>query len=308
VTDRLRSWQLSLLVISACVLAVFGVTYVYHRQSESPEWLFRRLPSAGAIVAGIDVKALRQAGVLDELAGGGLAQERDYLHFVDQTGFDYRTDLDYVALAWTKERRDILARGRFEWSLLTGFATSRAGRCTHLFCEIDGSVPGRKISFFPAASDVLAVSVGPQPGGAWVLIEEQEDGPRVPMRQDPIWLSMGPEWFEQNESYPAGLRSFFSALGGANRISVALAVSPAGVELKLDAECHSAEAASAIHQRLSEATALLRSMISRQGFSANPNDLSGVLASGKFDINGLTVHGRWPLTRAFLSGLLNGTV
>lgn len=307
-TDRLRSWQLSLLLITICVLVVAGVTYWLRHQSAKQEWLFRRLPSDGTLIAGIDVKALRQSGILDELAGRGLAQENDYLRFVDQTGFDYRTDLDYVAIAWTAERRDIFARGRFEWSLLSGFATTRAGRCNHMFCEVDGSVPGRKISFFPAAHDVLALSVSPQPGGAWTLIEENEGAANIRVLPDPIWMTMGPEWLEQYESYPAGLRSFFSALRGANRVYLAFGVSPAGVQLKLDAECLSAGNAAAIHERLTQATALLRSMIGRQGFSPNPNDLSGVLSSGQFELRGLTVHGRWPLTRQFLSNLAGGSI
>jgi hypothetical protein len=304
---RLRLWQLSLLLIAACALVVGSVGYFYWRSTESNEWLFRRLPAQGALIAGVDVKALRESGFLDALAGG-ITEEADYTRFVSETGFDYRRDLDYVAIAWTSDRRDILARGRFDWRLLSEYALSRSGSCRNMFCEVEGSVATRKISFFPAARNVMGVSVGRESGGVWALTEEKPSPRLGTVRSEPVWISMGPEWLESSQYYPAGLRAFLSALGGASRITFALDSAGTANELRLEAACDSPGKAGMIHQRLSEATSLLRSMIARQGLAANPNDLSGVLSSGAFELKDSTVHGRWTLTREFLSKLAGGAL
>ena len=52
------------------------------------------LPADRATLVYIDTDALRKSGLLDLLAGSKAAEEADYRKFVEQTGFDYRTDLD----------------------------------------------------------------------------------------------------------------------------------------------------------------------------------------------------------------------
>ena len=63
------------------------------------------------------------------LAGSQGAEEADYKKFVEQTGFDYRTDLDAVAAGFRDGDEYFAVQGRFKWNQLAGYAQSHQGKC-----------------------------------------------------------------------------------------------------------------------------------------------------------------------------------
>ena len=97
---RIQPWQLAAIVILLCG----SILWFAHWRSTSRPYgaaeLIQCLPPEQATHMFIDVAALRSSGILDLLAGSRAAEEADYKKFVDQTGFDYRTDLDAVAGAF----------------------------------------------------------------------------------------------------------------------------------------------------------------------------------------------------------------
>jgi hypothetical protein len=73
------------------------------------------LPTADAMVASIDVGAIRKAGLLSVFTPKPQTEEAEYLNFVQSTGFDYEKDLDNVAAAFTHDAIYFIVRGRFDW-------------------------------------------------------------------------------------------------------------------------------------------------------------------------------------------------
>ena len=65
----------------------------------------------------IDTGLLRQSGLLELVAGSKAVEEPDYRKFVDQTGFDYRRDLDAVAAAFVDNHVQFLKWGRSMYPL-----------------------------------------------------------------------------------------------------------------------------------------------------------------------------------------------
>src|SRR4051794_33065386 len=96
---RLPSW-----LISAAGTAVFAalliVAYFRPARDFDAASMIASLPPDQATHVFIAVNTLREAGVLNLIAGSKGEEETDYRRFVEQTGFDYRTDLDAVAAAF----------------------------------------------------------------------------------------------------------------------------------------------------------------------------------------------------------------
>jgi hypothetical protein len=49
---------------------------------------------------------------------------------------------------------------------------------------------------------------------------------------------------------------------------------------------------------------MFRKLLARENQKPNPADLSGLLASGEFSSDGLTVKGKWPLSKLLLTSML----
>ncbi|MBN8732495.1 MAG: hypothetical protein J0L64_18270 [Acidobacteria bacterium] len=304
----LRLWQLVLLMLAGCGL-VLGV--LYHRQSRSITnlgQLLARLPSDRAVVAALDVKSLRTAGVLDLIAGARSVEELDYQNFVRETGFDYREDLDYVAAAFDSEHKYFLLKGRFNWTQLNRYAKAKGGTCVNGFCSVRGSMPTKNISFFPASTDVLALAVGYAPRAAYTMMpsDRPENGIEIPSA--PFWVTLPGPLLSANETLPDGVKAFASALAGAERVTVAVDAGATGFSANLRAECPGAKQAEEVRDRLRSLTEVLTKMIQRSGQKPNPEDLSGVLTSGQFEAQGAAVTGKWPIPRALLEAVSAGTL
>lgn len=265
------------------------------------------LPPNQATHLYIDVDALRRAGIVDLLAGPKTSEEPDYRAFVDQTGFDYRTDLDAVAAAFNGGDVYFAVRGRFAWKQLANYAAAQGGHCRNTICEMPGSTPEHSISFYPLTSDILALAVSKEPRGVTMIGPAQwRKPPQLP--PDPIWISAPAYVFSDTGSLPAGTRSFFRPLAQAQ--SVTFAAGPQGqrLEVRLEATCNSPGQAADLVKQYTQATLLLNNMLQRDHMKPNPNDLSGVLSAGVFDQKDQRVIGRWPIERGFIEALLSGKV
>ena len=304
---RFRPWQLALLVVVLCGAAIAVVYWMRTAAPYDAERLLSMLPRDKATLVYIDVGALRKDGLLDLVAGSKAAEEPDYRNFVEQAGFDYRTDLDAVAAAFVDTRVYCTLRGRFQWNKLTAYAESQGGECHASVCGMRGSTPERNISFSRVTPEVLAlaVSVDPRavssigPGGQKV---------QLPMPMDPVWISVPAAAFNRLDAFPDGTRSFLSPLARAEKVTFAAGPQGDRLQLRLEVACTSAEAAAELVKQLTGVTSLLKSMIERQHMTPNPRDLSGVLVAGSFQQRQATVIGTWPLERGFVEALASGQI
>ena len=128
-----------------------------------------RLPDANAVTLHIDLAAIRKAGMGELLTGTPVAEEPDYLRFVSESGFDWKTDLDTVTATRTGADWYCFARGQFDMDKLRNFALSRGGMCRNGVCEVAGATPGRLISFYPVSSRMLALASSTTPMAIYLV-------------------------------------------------------------------------------------------------------------------------------------------
>ena len=207
---RFQPWQLALLVIVLCAAGLIVTQRHYASRVIGATDLVQYLPPDQAVHAYVDVNLLRSAGLLDLLAGSKAAEEPDYRRFIDQTGFDYRTDLDAVAAAFVHGDTYIVARGRFQWKRLNDYAREQGGNCRNIDCTMPASTPGRHISFYPIRSSILALAVSKEERGIDMIGPKQwHNPPNLP--PDPVWISAPSYMFGDTESLPAGNSKLLSS-------------------------------------------------------------------------------------------------
>ncbi|MSV34675.1 MAG: hypothetical protein EXQ47_03645 [Bryobacterales bacterium] len=304
---RFKPWQLAGAVILLCIAAVAAVRWVRQSRPYDAAGLLAALPSARATLLYIDTGLLRASGMLDLIAGSKAAEETDYRQFVEQTGFDYRTDLDAVAAAFVNGSVYITLRGRFQWKQLTGYAEAQGGECHYSVCTMPGSSLERKISFFPLTNTVLALAVSPQPRAViHISPENQKVSAMAPA--EPVWMSFPPSAFGNLNAFPAGTRSFISPLTSARWVTFAAGPKGDRLELRVEVACPSAAAAEDLAKQLEGTTELLKRMIQRDNLTPNPRDLSGVLVAGTFQHKHDLVIGSWPVERGFVEALAAGQI
>ncbi|MGD0348685.1 MAG: hypothetical protein ABSA85_18145, partial [Terracidiphilus sp.] len=161
-----RAALLIIMIATVCGLAVWGVARLrYHSLRTTADWL-QRLPTRDSVVFYIDFAALRQAGVLQKMAGSKVAEEPEYKVFVMKTEFDYARDLDAVLACFTPRAKYLVAEGRFDWSSLQSYAREQGGACRDALCRMSGSTPERKISFFPLRPNLMGLAVSPDDSAA----------------------------------------------------------------------------------------------------------------------------------------------
>lgn len=178
---RLQPWQLALVVVLVCTSAVGFLYWRRASRSFSAADLIQYLPSDQAALVYIDTASLRSSGVLQTLAGSKAAEEPDYRRFVEQTGFDYRTDLDAVAAAFLRGDVYFVLRGRFDGKRLNAYAQAEGGACRNGVCNLPGSSPERHISFYLVKSGILALAVAKQDNGTdAIAFHKWAEPPRLP--------------------------------------------------------------------------------------------------------------------------------
>ncbi len=298
---RLRPWQFAALVIAVCAITIGSIYYYQSREKPLAE-LMRHLPPRDGITVYINLRALRDSGILERISGSSVTQEPEYRAFVQQTGFDYRQDLDSVLARFTPKVNYVLLTGRFHWRDLTEYAANSQGRCQGGYCQMAGSEPDRKISFLAVNSRILGLAVSASPGSAFDLTSK-----RPPLAEPPppapFWMRFSPSILRSNEKFPAGTRLFAKALGDADKVTLSIDLEGEQLVAKLEARAHSSLAAQSLLNQMTGLTELMKAYIARSGQKPNPADLSGVITGGTFTRQESVVRGRWPLDWAFIDAL-----
>jgi hypothetical protein len=306
VLRRFRPWQLAIVVVALCVAAVAVARWWRVSLPYDAARLVAALPTERATVVYLDTEQLRRSGMLALLAGSKAAEEPDYLKFVNDTGFDYRTDLDALAATFVDGRFYATLRGRFRWEQLTAYAESQGGECHYSVCTMLGSTADRNISFYPLKSDVLALAVSSNPRAVTSIGSGGRS--QMPVPRDPFWISVPAAVFNRPEAFPAGTRAFLSPLAHAEKVTFAAGPQGDHLQLRLEVVCATPEAAAELATQFSSVTGLLNSMIVREHMTPNPRDLSGVLVAGTFEQHQSTVIGTWPVERGFVEALASGQI
>jgi hypothetical protein len=304
VRTRLQPWQLALLVIALCAAALLFTRWRTGRELTARN-LVQYLPPDRSVHVYIDIAALRGGGLIDLLAGSKAEEEPDYRRFVEQTGFDYRSDLDAVAAAFLGSDVYMVLRGHFDWKRLKEYALAQGGECRNAVCSMPGSAPERNISYYPIRSDVLGLAVAREQQGTNMIGPEQWKNP-PPLPPEPVWISAPSYMFTDVSGLPAGTHSFLSPLAQAQEVTFAIGPQGPRFQIRAEAVCASPQAAADLANQLTSTTDLLRKMIAREHMTPNPRDLSGVLVGGSFEHQDRKVTGVWPVERGAIEALAAG--
>src|SRR5271168_4914419 len=255
-----------------CAAVIGGVYYARGRSLMGPEELAAHLPMKDAMLVYIDGAAIRRSGLMSLVAGSKAAEELEYQQFVDQTLFDYRTDLDAVAAAIQGQNIYFLLRGRFHWRNLMDYATKQGGTCHNGFCSVAGSRPTRFISFYPVRSDLMAMAISDDNTAAYEL-KPQNTKLTISLPHEPVWILIPASVLEKPDALPEAMRPFAPVLKSAEEVLFSLGPLPSGMDLGLRVSCKDANSASTLLVDLEKTTASLRQMHSRQTGKAAPDDL-----------------------------------
>ncbi|MBZ5601255.1 MAG: hypothetical protein LAO79_03010 [Acidobacteriia bacterium] len=303
---RFKPWQLAFIVILLCGVALALARWKTQRNYDGVA-LLETLPPDRATHVYISVAALRDSGILDLLAGSKAEEEADYRRFVDQTGFDYRSDLDAVAGAFFHGDSYFAARGHFDWKKLKAYALAQGGSCHNIVCSMPATEPGRHVSYYPLNSNTLAIAFTSEEFGVNMIGPSQwSKHPQLPA--DPVWISAPSFAFTDPKGFPAGAQAFLSPLAQAEHITFAVGPEGQRMHVRLDVSCANAEAAAGVAQKLTATTDLLKKMLEREKMTPNSNDLSGVLVAGTFSQQDNRVIGSWPIERGFITALATGKI
>lgn len=286
--------------------AIGGVVWWNVSRTLNNQQLIESLPQARATHVFLDVDGLRKTGILDLIAGSRSAEDPDYTAFAQQTGLDYRTDLDAVAAAFSEGNTYLALRGRFDWKKLAAYAQAHGGKCAGTACSLPASRPGYFISFLPLRAKVLAMAVSTDEHGvSFIGPQAWRKPPQLP--SEPIWISV-PSFALTDANLPAGTHAFLEPLSQAQDVTFAVGAAPKGFQVRLEANCATPEIAELMTRRLSASTDLLKKMLERDHMTPGPNDLTSVLTAGTFAQQTNRVTGAWPLERGFVESLVGGKV
>jgi hypothetical protein len=296
------------------VLAALGAAGIYgllvwNRSYSDPALieLLGRLPEKDALTIHVDLDSIRRSGLGALLEGSTVEEEMEYRRFVTETGFDWKTDLDAVTA--TRYRSDwyFFVRGRFDMNKLRNYALSRGGTCKNGFCDATGATPGRRVSFYPLSSRVLALASSGAPHAVYNIYRKPRElnwTGGVP--EGSVWVSLNGSFLSGDPSLPSGGRLFGKVLAETDRTTFGITGGLDGLALTMRAHGADAAGAANIKAQLEGVTSEFRKYFDRMGQQAQPEDLSGLLLAGQFEVSGSEVKGRWPISTALLKKLAAG--
>ena len=267
----------------------------------------KRLPVSGSVVVYVDFDQLRRGKILDLLNAGKAVEDDEYRKFAESIHLDWRKDLDSAMVAFAPSGKYMLVKGKFDWTRLQSYAKQSGGDCEGDVCRMVGSVPDRRISFFPMQPSLMALAVSTDDLAAKRMIGETP-GPAPEVPNGPIWVRIPGSVLKYGESLPSGTRMFARTVGDAEFVTVTFVPEGERLAAKLDVLCRDEKDAAAMAAELTRVTGLLREYIEREKQKPNPADFSGVLTSGTFTNQGRRVAGHWPIERSFVENLLGGGV
>jgi len=302
---RLQPWHLGAALILICVGALVTLSYMHSRIVATPKAMLACLPRSGAVALYMDVKALRQVGIMDLIAGSKVTEDLEYQKFVEGTGFDYRRDLDSLAGAFTGKVSHLVLRGTFDWKRLTAYAKVQGGTCNNSVCRVQSG--GRFVSFYPLRPDAMAIAFSSDEWAALDIAPHLSPNTQ-PAPDQPIWLSVSGPALHDVTALPTGARSFISPLESAENVIVSIGPSDNRLQVNLNVQCASEVAATELVTKLEGATSLLRKFLEREKMKPNPRDLSGILVAGVFHHQDRRVVGTWPMQRDFIEAIASGSV
>lgn len=300
---RLRSR--ALIVVLSLVLLTAGIAFVWFSRSTSatPANFATYFPERDATVLYIDVSAVRASGILDKLVGSTVGEAADYRTFIQQSGFDYKRDLNKVMLNSAGGIHYFVLQGRFDWERLSEYATSQGGTCRDGYCFMKGSTPDRVISWRRLRRDMMALASARDESGARAIDRRAASPVPFDIPDSPVWLHLPASALQGSSQLPPGTRMFVKALEPAERTLLTLGPSQDRFQLGMNVLCRNPEEAAVLKAQLDGITKLLTSLINREKKAPNPGDLSGVLTSGTFERIDRRVHGKWTIERSFLNSL-----
>ncbi len=302
---RPQPWHLAAFMIALCAGVIAIIYAARSRGIDTPSQMIACLPHRGATVAYVDVDALRRSGFLDLIAGSKATEELEYASFVDATGFDYRRDLDRLALSISGNNVWLVLRGRFNWNRLNAYTNAHGGLCRNAVCEAQTS-SRRWVSYYPLRPGAMALAMSAEQGAVYGITPRASTADLAQSPDQPVWILVPAATLRTARSLPTGARSFVSPLGSAERVVFSIGPQENALRLSADVTCSSEQAAAELLSQLQRATTMLRSMLERENQQPNPRDLSGVLVAGSFRREGRRVLGAWPVPREFIETVAQG--
>jgi hypothetical protein len=295
----MRKW-LPVMIGSGVLLGASA--FWYHSRAYAPSQLVQMLPPDRAVYVYLNVELLRKAALLDVLAGSTSLEQGDYKQFVRDSGFDYRRDLDGVAIAFRDGDVYYAAQGRFDWPKLEAFAGSHGGKCERFLCKMPGTVPGRDVSYYMPRNNILAIATSSHAtAGDMVAPGTWSNGPKIP--DVGLWVAAPGAAFRDLTAMPSLLRPLLSPLTDARSAIFTLGAGRQDFELHLEVNAKDAASATKLATQFGDITRLAIQAMEREKVTPSPTDLSGVLAAGVFQSSDTTATGTWPISRTFLSSL-----
>lgn len=282
-----------LLAAAAVVLGVGVVGGALYWRSYSPvsaDRLASHLPGGSSILISLDVGALRDSGILEQIAGSSSAEEADYRAFVDATGFEYRSDLDRILVAVQGPTTFILLTGRFDWKPMTKYVQQTGGVCRYGFCRLASSDLGRHISFFPLRPRVLAMAIGPDEWAAATM--QLRKGPPAGYVSDrqPFWIFAPIEQIQDSALVPSGLRQYLMRMRDAESLTMSLEMNEGRLEMKLGVDCKGPSQATAMAAELNRFLSQIGELAKKEDPQATT--LTAQLSTMRFGVEGARIRGR----------------
>jgi len=302
---RLQPWAFFVLLAAIVAFIAFSIERYRHGSVLSDADMVAFLPQTNATTFFIDIAAMRQARALNLLTASAPAEENDYREFIQETGFDYTKDADAIAGAAANGQIFFLMRGRFDWRKLAGYTTRHGGFCRSSYCRLPTTRPGRWASFRTNHSGVIALAVSTNPEAVLSLAPANPNHQK-PIPTDPVWVKPAHSLLSDPSSLPLPARLLAISLQFSDRVTLSLGrggSNTAPFEVKLQARYPTAPMARTTCTQLEIDTRMLKLELARERQQPNPADLTGLLASGEFQVKGNEVLGAWPIRQELLNSL-----